>query len=88
MQGAHVAADAGDSEQAGAVIDQLFEHLRIELPFAHQIDQNAGVEIAAARAHDDPAGRGQAHAGVDRPARFDRGDAGAIAEMGDDQPVS
>ena len=70
------------------MIDQLFEHLRIELLFAHQIDQNAGIEIAAARAHDHPAGRGQAHAGVDRLARFDRGDAGAIAEMGDDQPVS
>ena len=67
------------------MIDQLFELRRIELLFAHQIDQNARIEIAAARAHDHPAGWGQSHAGVDRFAVFDRGNAGAIAEMGDDQ---
>jgi hypothetical protein len=62
-------------------------YCRIELLFTHQINQNAWIEIAAARAHDHAAARGQSHARVDRFTGFDRGDAGAIAEMGDDQSI-
>ena len=69
------------------MIDQLFEHGCIELLFTRQIDQHARVEIAAARAHDHATGWGQPHAGVDRLSVLDRGDAGAVAEMGDDQAV-
>ena len=69
------------------MIDQLFKHGRIEFLLAHEIDQNAGINIAAARAHDYPAGRGQSHAGVDRFAALDRRNAGAVAEMGDYQAV-
>jgi hypothetical protein len=87
MQAPHVAADARDSEEAGTVIDQLFEVDGIVLLLAHQIDQDAGIEITAARAHNHAAGRGQSHAGVDRFAAFDRGDACAIAEMRDYQAV-
>jgi hypothetical protein len=87
MQAPHVAADARDSEEAGTVIDQLFEVDGIVLLLAHQIDQDAGIEITAARAHNHAAGRGQSHAGVDRFAALDRSDAGAIAEMSDDQTV-
>src|ERR1700730_9588647 len=65
--------------EAGTVIDQIFEHRRIELLLTHQIDQNAWIEITAARAHDHPTGWGQSHARVDRFTAFDRGDAGAIA---------
>src|ERR1700730_4944347 len=87
MQTPHVAANARNTQEAGTVIDQLFEHRRIELLLTHQIDQNAWIEIAAARAHDHPAGWGQSHAGVDRFAAFDRGDACAIAEMGNYEEV-
>ena len=87
MQPTHIAANARDPHETGTVVDQLFEPGRVEPLFAHQVEQNAGIEIAAARAHDDPAGRGQAHAGVDRLAVLDRGDAGAVAEMGDDQAI-
>src|ERR1700680_3875253 len=87
MEAPHVAANARYPQEAGAVIDQLFEHGRIEFLLPHQIDQDAGIEIAAARAHDHPAGWGQSHAGVDRFAAPDRGDAGAIAEMGNYQAV-
>src|ERR1700730_11571465 len=73
--------------EAGTVIDQIFEHRRIELLLTHQIDQNAWIEITAARAHDHPTGWGQSHARVDRFTAFDRGDTGAIAEMGDYQAV-
>src|ERR1700680_3519639 len=87
MQTPHVAAHAGNSQEAGTVIDQLFEYRRIELLLTHQIDQNARIEIAGARAHDHPAGWGQSHAGVDRLTTFDRGDACAIAEVHDYQAV-
>ena len=66
MQLPHVAANARNSQEAGTVIDQLFEHGGIEFLLAHQIDQNAWIEIAAPRAHDHAAGWGQSHAGVDR----------------------
>ena len=69
------------------MIDKIFEHDRIELLLTRQIDQNAWIEIAAARAHNHPAGRGQAHAGVDGLAALDRGDAGAVAKMGNYQTV-
>ena len=69
------------------MIDQLFDHSGVEFHLAHQIDQNAWIDIATASAHHHPAGRGQAHAGVDRFAFFDRSNACAIAEMGDYEPV-
>ena len=69
------------------VIDQRFETRGVEVLFAHQIDQHTWIEIAAARAHDHPASRGQSHAGIDGLTAFDRGDACAIAEMGDYQAV-
>ena len=67
------------------MIDQLFERGGIELLLARQINQHAWVEIAGARTHDHSATWGQSHAGVERFAILDGGDAGAIAEMGDDQ---
>jgi hypothetical protein len=70
MQTPHVAANARNSQEAGTAIDQPFEHCRVELLFTHQIYQNTRIEIAAARAHDHPAGRGQSHAGIDRFAAF------------------
>jgi hypothetical protein len=87
MQTPHVAANARNSQEAGTAIDQLFEHGRIEFLFTHQIDQNTWIEIAAARAHDHPAGWGQSHAGVDRFAPFDRSDTCTIAEMGNYEAV-
>ena len=53
----------------------------------HQIDQNTWIEIAATRAHDHAAARGQSHARIDRITGFDRGDACAVAEMRDDQAI-
>jgi hypothetical protein len=87
VKSAHIAADARNSQKAGPTVNKLLEHARIELLLSHQIDQDAWIEIAATRAHDHAAGRGQSHARVDRFAGFDRGDAGAIAEVGDDQAI-
>ena len=87
MQNPHVAPDAGNPEQTGTVIDEIFEHGCIELLFTRQIDQNAGIEITGPRAHDHATGWSQSHAGIDRYSVFDGGNAGAIAEMGDDQAL-
>ena len=84
MQAPHVTINSGNSEKARAVIDQRFEPRGVEILLAHQIDQHARIEIAAARSHDHSAGRGQTHAGVDGLTAFNGGDADAIAEMRND----
>jgi len=74
-----------DAEQAGAMVHQFFERGRAPALLAHEIDQHAGIEVAAARAHDQAAARRQAHAGVDRHPVAHRRDACAVAQMGDEQ---
>ena len=69
------------------VIDQLLDPVCVEFLLTHQIDQDAWIKIATARAHDHPAAWGQSHAGIDRFTPFDSGNAGAIAEMSDDQAI-
>ncbi len=76
-----VCRDAGYAQQAALLIDQCFERRRVEFVLPREIHQHTGVEVATARAHDDSAGRGQAHAGVNRPTLLHRGDARTIAEM-------
>src|SRR6266699_4082025 len=87
MQTAHVAIDSGNSEEARVVIDQCFETRGVEVLFAHQIDQHTRIEIAAARSHDHPTGRGQTHAGINGLATFNGGETGAIAEMHNYQSI-
>src|ERR1019366_2968425 len=66
MKAPHVAADAGNAQQAGTVIDQRLDPVCVEFLLTHQIDQDAWIKIATARAHDHPAAWGQSHAGIDR----------------------
>ena len=87
MQAPHVAVDSGNSEEAGVMIDEGFETRGVEVLFPQQIDQDARIEIATARSHDRPSGRGQAHAGIDGLAVFDGGNTDAIAQMRNDQPI-
>ena len=49
------------------------------------VEEKSGVEIAGAGAHDDAACGSEAHGGVDGLGVVDSGDAGAVAEVGDDQ---
>jgi len=69
------------------VIDQRFKARGVEILLACQIDQDAGIEISTAGPHDRSAGWGQAHAGVNGMTALDGGDANAIAEMRDDEPI-
>src|SRR5258707_10021470 len=87
MKTTHVAIDSGNSDEAGVVIDQRFETRGVEVLFAHQIDQHTRIEIAAARSHDHPTGRGQTHAGVNGLTAFNGGETGAIAEMRNYQSI-
>jgi hypothetical protein len=43
MQSPHIAAQSRNSDEAGTVIDQLFEHCRVKLLLTRQIDQNAWI---------------------------------------------
>ncbi len=49
------------------------------------MDEQAGIEIAGARAHNDAACRRQAHRSVDGVTVGNGGDAGAVSQMSDDQ---
>ena len=49
-----------------------------------QVAVNAGVDVAAACAHDETFDGGEAHAGIDGFAVSDGGDGRAVAEVGDD----
>ena len=50
----------------------------------HQIEDHAGIERAAARAHHQAVDRGEAHRARDAAAVLDGAQAGAVAEMRDD----
>ena len=49
------------------------------------VHEQAGVEIAGASAHDDAAGGSEAHRRIDGETVENSGDAGAVAEVGDDE---
>src|SRR5215470_18101026 len=51
------------------------------------MQDDAGVEAADPRAHDQPVESREAHGGGDAAAAADRAHAGAVAEMGDDQAL-
>ena len=83
QQHAHVAGDAGHSEQTRLVIQNLFELLRRQAALALQIKQDAGIDRPAARAHHHTVERREAHGGIDAPAIAHRAEACAAAEMRD-----
>ena len=64
-----------------------FERVGGEVFVAEEVDEDAGVEVAAAGAHGDAAGGGEAHGGVDGFAVEHGGDAGAVAEVRDDDAL-
>ena len=61
----HVGAEAGYTEQSRLVVHQVFELVRSITPLVHKMDEHPRVEIPAACAHHDAAGRRKAHAGIE-----------------------
>ena len=50
------------------------------------MQEHARIQIARSRAHHDPAGRREAHGRVDAHALANGGEAGAVPQVGDDDP--
>ena len=86
-EGLHVGFAVGEGEEAALVVEELFERVSGQVFVAEEVDEDAGVEVAAAGAHGDAAGGGEAHGGVDGFAVEDGGDAGAVAEVRDDDAL-
>ena len=84
QQVAEVGAGLRDAEQAGFVVDQVVELVDRHPLGPHQEPDQPGVEVAGARAHDQPGGRGEAHRRVDAAAVADRRQARPRTEVGED----
>lgn len=87
MQAAHVAAEVGDARQPTLPVDQVLQPIGVQRQAAHQVGQHARVQVPTAAAHHQAAGGCQAHAGVHRLAYQHGSDAGAIAQVGNQQPA-
>ena len=75
----------GEPLEAGSVMEQVLQ-LVDRVAAAQQVQQDAGVDVAAAGAHDQPLEWRHPHRRVHRPAVADRGRRGAVAQVQHDQP--
>src|SRR5260370_38988294 len=66
------------------MVYQALEALRVVALFLEEIEEDAGIEIAAARAHHESSRRRESHRGVERPPVAYRRHARAVAQVGDD----
>src|SRR5215218_10930844 len=81
----HVRARPGDAEEASPLVQEIAHLGWGHAPLLQQKERHARVEVAAPRAHHEPAGRGKAHGRVDADAAPDGGYARTVAEMRDDE---
>ena len=70
------AAVAGETGEARLMIEN-----RLEIDLRCEVQQQAGIEIAAARGHDEAFERRKAHRGIERPPAIDRRGRAAAAEL-------
>ena len=75
-------------EQAATRVEHAPRSPRRSCLCSYQVQHHAGIERAAARAHQQAVERGEAHGRVDAAAVPHGAHAGAIAEMGDDDPAA
>ena len=80
-QRAHVAGDAGYSEQTRLLVEQLFDRSRIQLQFVHQIQDHTRIQTAAACAHRQSVHGGEGHRAGDASASVNSTHAGAVAQV-------
>ena len=86
-QHAHVAADPGDAQQSGTPVEHVLDLVEA-LALPRQIENDAGVERAAARRHDQAVEHAERHGRGDADAALQRAEAGAGAQMRGDDPSS
>src|SRR5262249_42111724 len=71
-----------DSKQAGLMVQERLDLIRGMV--AEKIEDNARVEAAAACGHAEAVEGGEAHGGIDAAAGLHGTEAGAAAQVGDD----
>ena len=86
QQGLHVRGDAGDAEETRLLVEETLEPVRVVPLLAHEVQEDAGVEVTAARTHHDAADGGQSHRRVHRASIPDGDQARAVAEVRNDRP--
>ena len=69
------------------MVDQLLDRFNVHTLMLQQVQNDAGIERAGARSHGQAVDGGEPHGAGDAAAVLDRAHAGAVAEMGDDEPV-
>ncbi len=82
---AHVAAaGAGDGEESAFFVEHVADVFGAEA-LAFEVEDDAGVDVAATGAHDEAGEGGEAHGGVEDFAAVNGGDGGAVAEVAGDE---
>ena len=80
-----VAGNAGNTQQAGLLVEDLVQLMAGDAQRVLQIVDHGGVQVTAAGAHHQTGQRGHAHGGVHHAALVHRGDGGAVAQMAGDE---
>ena len=65
----------------GLLVDQLLDRAGVHVQLVHQVEHDARIEVAAARAHRQSVGGGEAHRARDAATARHRAHAGAVAEV-------
>ena len=84
---ADIRTAAGDADQPGTLVHQVVDRGGRAPLFHQQVDKHAGIEVSAPRAHHQAAGGRESHRGIDADTAADGRHAGAVAQVGDDQPA-
>jgi hypothetical protein len=87
QQIAHVRARLRDPQQPGPVVHEVVDRVDVEAG-PQQVEHDAGLEVARARAHREARGRGKAHRGLDAATVVNRGEARTRAKVREDHAPS
>jgi len=80
----HIALTGGESEETALMVEQIFKLIDAEFLIAQKIEEDAGVEIAGARAHGDAAGGSESHRRVDGYSAAKSAEACSVTQVGED----
>ena len=87
QQRLHVRGVARQRDEPCFPVDELLETVGVVALLVQQVDGYAGVEVAGAGAHDQPARGAEAQGRLDRLPVVDGDHAGPVAEVSDDGPA-
>ena len=80
-----IAGDAGDTEQARLLVEEVGKLCRSEVLFLCDERDNRRIKRAGTGTHHEAVKRGETHAGVDDLAVLDGGDGGTVADVAGDK---